>query len=63
MTWENPILVLTQTPIIGNVNEDPVAIAFIGSAFMNTTEDNIQNLYKQNMKKEARIGELEKKLQ
>jgi hypothetical protein len=35
------ILILTQTPIIGNVSEDPVSIAFGGSAFMNATKDNV----------------------
>jgi hypothetical protein len=37
VTGGNPISVLTQTPIIGNVSEDLVTIASTGSSFMNST--------------------------
>jgi hypothetical protein len=53
-----------QTPIIGNVSEDPVTIASSSLYFHERhMEDNIQNLYQQNLEKEARNGELEEKLQ
>jgi hypothetical protein len=41
MTMGNMISVLTQTPIIGNANEDLIYIASVGSSFMSTTEDNV----------------------
>jgi hypothetical protein len=63
MTWGNPISVLTQTPIIRNFSEDPFAIASTGYDFMNVIEDKVWNLYQQNLEKEARIEEVEEKLQ
>jgi hypothetical protein len=57
------ISVLTQVPIIGDVRENPIATASVGTAFMNANEDNIRRLCQQNQEKEARIRELEEKLQ
>jgi hypothetical protein len=57
----NLISVLTQTPVMKNVNKDPVSIAFVGTTFM-TTKDNVRNLHHQNLEKDARIKELEEQL-
>jgi hypothetical protein len=62
VTRGNPILVLTQLPIIRNVNEYPIFIASTGATFMNFMEDNIWNLCQKYMEEE-RIKELEEQLQ
>jgi ribosomal protein L24 len=46
-----------------DVREDPVATTTTNSTFMNANVDNIQILCQQNKEKEARIKELEEKLQ
>jgi hypothetical protein len=36
----NPLSILTQTPVIGKVIEDPLSIAFVGTTFSNAMEQN-----------------------
>lgn len=58
-----PLSVVTHVPVIGDVRENPIAMAMVGSTFMNTNVDNIQRLCQQNEEKEARIRELEERLE
>jgi hypothetical protein len=59
-----PISVVTHVPVMGDVREDPIATTTTGSTFMNANVDNIQKrLCQQNEEKEAKIKELEEKLQ
>jgi len=39
-----PISVLTQVSIIGDVRENPIATAIVGTKFMSSNEDNIRRL-------------------
>jgi hypothetical protein len=55
----NTILVLMQTPMIGNVSEDLVTIASAGSIFMNSKEYKVPKLHQQNLDKETNIKEIE----
>jgi hypothetical protein len=48
--------------VTGNISEDPISIASTGTTFTTTTKDNVQNLYHQNLEKDARIKELEEQL-
>jgi hypothetical protein len=59
----DPISVVTQVPVMGDVRKDHVATTRASSAFMDANIDNIQRLCKQNEEKELRIRELEEKLQ
>jgi hypothetical protein len=62
VTGGNPISILMQNPVMQDVNKYPISIASARSAFMKAMKNNIENLYSQNLEKDAIIRDLEKQL-
>jgi vacuolar-type H+-ATPase subunit I/STV1 len=58
-----PISVVTHVLITGDVRKNPIETTMTSSTFMNDNVDNIQRLCQQNEDKQARIRELEERLQ
>jgi hypothetical protein len=45
VTGGNPLFVVTETPVIENVSDDPLSIASAGHPFTTMMEHNLKNLY------------------
>jgi len=57
------IYLTTHVPVTGVVRENPISKTMTTSQFMNDNVENTQRLCQQNEEKEARIKELEGRLQ
>jgi hypothetical protein len=57
------VSVVTHFPITRDIRDNPIVTYTIGFSFMNANLDNIHTLCQQNVEKEARIREMEERLQ